>query len=226
MTQQYQTAGIRSLEGLGRAFARTKHPVILLEGTRRLPEFDIPLLHQLGQLLAKLFPNVLFRSGNAEGSDTVFAEAVAAIDPARIEHVLPFSGMGMSRRHPDSPSYALEQLPKVAGGRLAEYTVQASPGTRRLVDAHCGILKSPHLAAKASYLIRDTLKVVGADEAGLAPATAGIFYVSDDDPLSALSDPFDRHRTGGTWHTIRVCVQHGVPVVLQHIWKGWIKDMG
>lgn len=214
MTQQYQTAGIQTLKDLNLVFAQAKHPVALIEGTRRLPESDISLLRQLGQLLAKRFPNVTFRSGNAEGSDTVFAEAVAAIDPARIEYVLPSAGMGRKRRYPDSPNYALEELPKVAETRLAEYTVEATPRVERLVNAHRGIVHNRCLAAKGRYLMRDTLKVTGAKEAGIPPATAGIFYVNEADPLG-----------GGTGHTIRVCLQHKVPVVLQHIWANWINDM-
>ena len=60
------------------------------------------------------------------------------------------------------------------------------------------------------YLLRDTLKVIGSAEAGLSPATAGVFYVNEADPL-----------TGGTGHTIRVCLECRIPVVFQAVWREW-----
>ena len=59
-------------------------------------------------------------------------------------------------------------------------------------------------------LLRDTLKVIGAPEAGLLPATAGVFYVNESDPLA-----------GGTGHTIRVCMDRQVQVVFQAVWRPW-----
>ena len=43
------------------------------------------------------FPSAIFRSGNAEGSDAVFADAVAEIDPSRLELVIPNAAMGRKR---------------------------------------------------------------------------------------------------------------------------------
>jgi hypothetical protein len=75
-----------------------------------------------------------------------------------------------------------------------------------VVDKRTG---SPRLAAKAAYLIRDTMKVMGYSEEFGSPI-CGLFYVD-------LSDP----EAGGTGHTNRVCRQHGIPVAFQDSWMNW-----
>jgi len=68
------------------------------------------------------------------------------------------------------------------------------------------------LAIKTRCLLRDTLKVAGSLAQGLRPATAGIFYVNEDDPLS-----------GGAGHTIRVSRRAGIPVFFQCHWRAWLQ---
>jgi hypothetical protein len=65
--------------------------------------------------------------------------------------------------------------------------------------------------ALAAYLLRDTIKVIGCEDLGLAPADFGIFYVRASDPMK-----------GGTGHTIRVCRERGVPVLTQDQWMSWL----
>ncbi len=67
-------------------------PVILLEGTRIVPSSAEAALTALGRFLARQFPHARFRSGNAEGSDTLFARGVEAVDPARMELIIPTAG--------------------------------------------------------------------------------------------------------------------------------------
>ena len=47
--------------------------LILLEGTRNVPERDSENLSRLGEQLARLLPESLFRSGNAPCADQAFA---------------------------------------------------------------------------------------------------------------------------------------------------------
>ena len=68
----------------------------------------------------------------------------------------------------------------------------------------------PQLKAKSCYILRDTIKVIGAKQLSLDPASIGIFYVKAIDPMN-----------GGTGHTIRVCQKKGVPVVFQDEWMKW-----
>ena len=70
--------------------------------------------------------------------------------------------------------------------------------------------KKGTLAAKADYLLRDTMKVIGFSEV-FPKATAALFYVDLDSPMD-----------GGTGHTIRVCQNAGILVVYQNEWKQWL----
>lgn len=190
-----------------------EQPVLLVEGTRSVPEADMPQLSQMGALLAKRLPRVTFRTGNAQGSDTAFAEGVASVDPSRIQFVLPTTGMGKARIPVESPRFALADASAQAQNLLGEYSIKATDtrDTLRMVQAVKGELQNSRLAAKGRYIMRDALKVVGDADMGLAPATAGMFYVKAGDPMG-----------GGTGHTIRVCMQHGAPVVFQGTWMKWL----
>lgn len=66
-----------------------KHPVILVEGVRALPEADRAIVVACGVWLARTFPHAVFRTGNADGTDTAFAEGIVQVDPTRLQYVLP-----------------------------------------------------------------------------------------------------------------------------------------
>jgi hypothetical protein len=208
----YQTDRIRTFAALARRLEAVKEPVLLVEGIRALPETDRAAVVAMGRMLAGRLPRVIFRSGNAEGTDTGFAAGVCAVDPARMEYVLTHEGMGRKRRHPVARGVGLDQLPHAAEGPVGDYTVKASPDLAGLVEAYRTREGAGPLGRKAVYLLRDTLKVIGAPELGLAPAVAGVFYVNEAAPLS-----------GGTGHTIRVCLQREVPVVFQAVWRNWLE---
>jgi hypothetical protein len=211
MRTEYQAGRIRTAEDLQAVLAESPRPVLLVEGIRALPDADRPLVVRAGQFLARRLPGAAFRSGNAVGTDAAFSLGVTAVDPRRMEYVITHPGMGRNRRHPGGRSVALEQVPKVADGPVGDYTVRSDAGLKGLVEAYRSRGRSGPLGARAAYLLRDTLKVVGSEEADLAPATAGLFYVNESDPL-----------TGGTGHTVRVCLERGVPVVFQAVWRCWV----
>jgi hypothetical protein len=104
----------------------------------------------------------------------------------------------------------MADLPSVAEERVADLSRRTTPSTGGLIEAYRADGRQSALGAKGAYLVRDTLKVIGDPDSGLAPATAGLFFVKEADPLS-----------GGTGHTIRVCLEHGVPVVTQAVWLKW-----
>ncbi len=58
------------------ALKEQKHPVLLLEGTRNVPEAYREHLSRFGGQIARFLPNALFRSGNAPGSDGILHLAV------------------------------------------------------------------------------------------------------------------------------------------------------
>jgi len=211
MPLRYTTVAIKTLADLKAALRGIEQPVVLLEGRRKVAESDKPLLGDLARLLVEQLPNATFRSGNADGSDTLFAEAVTAISPERFEYVVPKKSMGRKRRHQAAYCIAATELKPAVEERLTLYTNQASPASERLVKAYTGEISNSRLAAMGAYLIRDTLKVTGAPDLNLRPASAAIFYADPNDPLS-----------GGTGHTIRVCLQQSVPYVLQGVWRQWL----
>ncbi len=185
------------------------NPVILLEGTRHLPVEDHSLLTNLATRLFHDFPQAVFRSGNAEGTDSVFANAIAALDPSRLQLVVPHAGMGRARRPAGAACFSLDALPPDGLEILAAPTRQAGRDAGRLADYYLRGPESRKSAAgsKAAYLLRDTLKVVGSAALGLAPAALGIFRVNPASPAG-----------GGTGHTIKVCAAVGVPHFDQFQW--------
>jgi hypothetical protein len=207
---QYEWRGGRAFSDLKDHLAGLDHPVLLVEGTRKVPVADASRLVTTGRFLASELPGVVFRTGNAEGSDTLFARGVAEVDAARLEYVIPNPRMGKARLIEGGRVMALDGLSMASREELVEYTVQASPDSGSIVRYYLEHGARGRLAAKATYLVRDTLKVHGSKEHGLAPAAAGVFYVQDNDASK-----------GGTGHTIRVCVGHRVPVFMQKDWLGW-----
>ena len=203
---------LRALADLDAIVSDQEQPTVLVEGTRQLPWQDWELVCRMGEFLARRYPAMLFRTGNATGSDEAFAEGVARVDPSRIQYVIPHPGMGRQRRYPQARTSVLRDVPAAREGELAAQTLTASPKSDRLVRASRGELTNRRLAAAGRYLLRDTLKVTGCPELELAPAVAGIFYVNEADPLGA-----------GTGHTIRVCQAHGVPVAFQDCWRSWLE---
>lgn len=187
-------------------------PVILLEGTRKLPAQSHGQLRALTAWLCAEFPRAVFRSGNAEGTDSVFAHAVAECDPARLELVLPHDGMGRKRRPPGARCVALETMSDADLTGIVAVTRAAGRDAGRLGDYYLTHRNGPSSAAisKAIYVLRDTLKVTGSEALGLDPAALGIFFVNEADPTG-----------GGTGHTIRVCDGQGVPAITQTEWGSW-----
>ena len=189
-----------SLDGL-------EHPIILLEGSRQVLEEHKNQLIRFGALLAKTMPQARFRSGNAEGSDSLFAEGVASVDPGRMQVITPTPGHRKKNLHPGYDVVALNRVSAVHEENLVLASNAATPANQTLMEKRKQI---PRLGAKARYLLRDTLKVLGDPANDLSPADVGIFYTKPD-PMS-----------GGTGHTIRVCQQHGVPFYLFNHWANWL----
>ncbi len=185
---------------------RTPDGAVLLEGRRAIPASSATRAERLARSLALRFPLLRFRSGNAEGADDAFSRGVAANDPGRLQIVAPYASHRMSLRHPGARYDSPESLSVPQEAAMIHRTATASPKNRGLLAQHRR--KGP-LAAKAAYLIRDTMKVTGHSEVFQRPICA-LFYVSLEDP-----------EAGGTGHTIRVCRLEEVPVAFQDSWEQW-----
>ena len=183
--------------------------IVLLEGRRSISPEDYERAAALGRHLATMFPLLRFRSGNAEGSDKAFSEGVAQVDASRLQVVAPYASHRKSIRYAEALYDYPDSMSKLMEDEVAWKTIKATPKNRRLIEKRGA--KGP-LAAKAAYLIRDTMKVVGHSDAFIKPLCA-LFYVNLEDPME-----------GGTGHTIRVCRQEGVPVAFQDSWAQWTEE--
>lgn len=183
--------------------------VVLLEGRRAIPGDFARYAHDLAAGLASRFPALRFRSGNAEGADEAFSSGVAGVDSSRLQVVAPYASHRKRVRYAEAAYDSPDSLSSVQEDEIAYKTSAASPAIQGLISKRSQ--KGP-LAAKAAYLIRDTMKVTGHSESFPKPVCA-LFYVCLDDPYA-----------GGTGHTIRVCQQEGVPYAFQDSWSTWIID--
>lgn len=195
-----------TLEDFRALVARCPDGVVLLEGRRRISPRDAEAARALAANLAREFPHLRFRSGNAEGSDEAFSDGVAEIDPARLQVIAPYEGHRRKSRHGKATYDSPAALGSVQEKAMAAATVAASPRNEGLVRRRATAGRS---AAKAAYLIRDTMKVLGHSRE-FPPPLCALFYVDLEDPDA-----------GGTGHTLRVCRQNGVPHAFQDAWSTW-----
>ncbi len=181
---------------------------IFLGGKRNVLEQDKIKLTQLGKLLATEFPYLIFRSGNAEGSDALFAEGVCSVDPLRFESILPYENHRKKNINPYSQSYSMDQVDLAADDDLVYYTKSKANSNlvNRYMDGH-----KDRNGMKAAYLFRDTMAIIGSKSIPLDPVSYAFFYIDPADPLG-----------GGTGHTIKVCQENKIPYLTQEIWMSWV----
>lgn len=182
--------------------------LILLEGKRKVREQDMEKLTAIGMLLASRSTHMIFRSGNAGGSDELFAAGVSSVNSNRMEVVTPYTGH-RSVANKSYKTFALDSLNLAAEPEVVRYS-KTNKKTEHLIGKYVAGERD-RFAIKAAYIIRDTIKVIGAS--GISRASFGIFY--DD-----LSDP----RSGGTGHTMNVCTLNKVPFVDQRTWFQWLRE--
>ncbi len=182
--------------------------IVLLEGKRNVLEADKEKLTALGELLALKTVRMTFRSGNAAGSDQLFSDGVTSVDYKRLQVITPYSG----HRQKTNKAYKTISLDEMSVAAMPEVVYQSkyNKKTEKLIDQFVSGEKN-RLTIKAAYIIRDTIKAIGTDT--IRPATFGVFY--DD-----LKNP----GTGGTGHTMNVCVQNNIPIIDQKVWFKWLSE--
>ncbi len=182
--------------------------IVLLEGKRDVIDADKEKLTALGRLLASTTKNIIFRSGNAEGSDQLFSDGVTSVNNKRLQVITPYSG------HRDKTNQAYETISldeiDIAAEPEVVYQSKSNKKTEKLIDKFVSGDKNRY-TIKAAYIIRDTIKAIGTEE--IKPATFGIFYDDLEDPMA-----------GGTGHTMNVCKQNNISIIDQKIWFKWLTE--
>jgi len=181
-------------------------PIVLLEGSRNVLEKDAESLINLADKLARKFPQAVFRSGAATGSDDLFAQGVSQVSRERMQLVLPKSKVSFDK----TSTVSFTDLPDSEQEEIFDLTVVATPEYKSLIDFYKK-KKLGRVFYKTQYLLRDTLKVCGSQMLKISRADAGCFYVNS-----------DKTNGGGTGHTIRVCRLLKVPVIEQNKWLQWL----
>ena len=182
--------------------------IVLLEGKRIVRPDDMDKLIELGRLLASKTEHIKFRSGNAPGADEFFSEGVSAMDISRLQIIKPYR-THRSAAEQTSDVVSLDDV-NLAGEEDLIKASAVNERTERIVSSYVKGTRS-FISMKAAYLIRDTMKVVGAE--GLPAANFAIFYDSLTKPM-----------TGGTGHTMQVCIQNQVPWIDQQTWLAWLNE--
>jgi len=182
--------------------------IILLEGKRDVLEVDKKKLTALGTLLTSKTKHIVFRSGNASGSDQLFSEGVAAVDHKRLQVITPYSG----HRKKTNQAYETISLSDINIAAETEVVFQSKSNkkTEKLIDQFVSGDKNKY-TIKAAYIIRDTIKAIGTDK--IKPATFGLFYDNLSNPMS-----------GGTGHTMNVCKENNIPIADQRTWFKWLTE--
>jgi hypothetical protein len=182
--------------------------IVLLEGKRNVIDADREKLTALGSLLASKTKSMIIRSGNAEGSDQLFSDGVTAVDHKRLQVITPYSG----HRQKTNQAYETISLDdiNISDEHKVVYQSKSNKKTENLIDKFVSGDKN-RFTIKAAYIIRDTIKAIGTDE--IKPATIGIFYDDLDNPMS-----------GGTGHTMNVCIRNNIPVIDQKTWFKWLTE--
>ena len=180
--------------------------IILLEGKRNVLESDKKKLIEFGRLLASRTSKMIFRSGNADGSDQLFSDGVVLVDNKKLQQITPYSGHRSKFNHAYT-TYCLDDINILSDSEIV-FQSKSNKKTENLIDKYIAGNKNQY-TIKASYIIRDTVKVIGTDQ--IKPATFGIFYDDLNCPMS-----------GGTGHTMNVCNQKNIPFIDQRVWFNWL----
>lgn len=185
----------------------TENSIVLLEGKRKVMNEESEKLIALGKLLASRTSKIIFRSGNAEGSDDFFSQGVCSIDKKRLQVITPYNGH-RNKQNLAYETFSLDNINFAAEDELI-YQSKANKKTVKLIDDFVSGIKNRN-TIKAAYIIRDTVKVLGTET--IKPASFGIFYTDLNDPDS-----------GGTGHTMNVCRLKNIPLIDQKVWFKWLK---
>ncbi|MBD0377652.1 MAG: hypothetical protein ICV51_18745, partial [Flavisolibacter sp.] len=138
-----------------------------------------------------------------------FSLGISSVDKKRLQVITPYKG----HRQKTNQAYETVSLDDIDPAAEPEVVYQSKNNKKmkKLIDQYVSGDKK-QFSIKAAYIIRDTIKAIGTDE--MPPATFGIFH--DD-----LNNPM----TGGSGHTMNICLQNNIPIIDQKVWFKWLTGL-
>lgn len=185
----------------------SEESIILLEGKRDVSPKDKVNLVKLGELLCKKMKHAKFRSGNAKGADYFFSTGVSKLNPERLELILPYTSQRNKYLLSDNYS-SMDDIIWVNEPKVINQT-KSNPKNKNLIESYVNGDRG-RFGIKASYLLRDTVKVSGTSTQ-IRKASFAIFY-----------DDLEKPKSGGTGHTMNMCNLNTVPYIDQTVWMKWL----
>ena len=180
--------------------------IVLLEGKRDVLDQDKEKLFTLGKLLTSKTEKMIFRSGNAGGADQFFSDGITSVNSQRLQVITPYAGHRKKTNHAYE-TISLDSI-NISSEQEVIYQSKTNKKTNNIIDKYASGEKN-RFTIKAAYIIRDTIKAIGTSQ--IKPATFGIFY-----------DDLTQPKTGGTGHTMNICLQNNIPIIDQSTWFQWL----
>lgn len=185
--------------------------IILLEGKRKVADDDKEKLIELGKLIVSNTRYMTFRSGNASGADELFFKGASIFARKRVENIIPY--IDFNKRINTFKFTTLEHLDLSKEVNIIEKSKENKKMIKLIDQYLSGNIN--RLTLKASFIIRDTIKVTGTEHQinNISKATFGLFY-----------DDLENPKSGGTGHTMKVCELENVPYITQTTWFNWLDN--
>ena len=206
----YEINDFKTIRDVIKYLSQFKKPYVALEGSRIITDEVAEKMERIARILVTALPNLIVRSGNAEGADIAWAKGVNSVASEKLELFVPQKKVPkknivtgnrvitISYINPDFWEYA----------RNLSCDNYLSTDGRRSGKAAWDRLK-PY---QQIYLIRDVFKVTGVPFGKEKPIKTH---------LALLYINTKKKNGGGTGHTKRICERLGVPVVEYETWKNY-----
>ena len=85
----YEMNDFKTIDDVIKYLCQFKKPYVALEGSRTITHEAAEKMEKIAKILATALPNLIVRSGNAEGSDIAWAKGVNSVAPERLELFVP-----------------------------------------------------------------------------------------------------------------------------------------
>jgi hypothetical protein len=183
--------------------------ICLLIGKREVSESDKDKLRRVAKLLANTTNYLKFRTGNASGSDEIFAEGVVEINKNKLELVKPYA---THRKNFSEGLYSIS-LDNIDIMNEPEIIYETKQGkSTSIVERYINGIKDRN-SVKAAYLLRDALMVMGSKKMHIKPASVVIYY-----------DDMSKPKEGGTGFTVKLSEKQNICCFNQQIWTTWVDE--